>query len=202
MTDSETTSAKTTADQDLMDTFVQMSALLTGFAAAVIAPTLDPTDLKTTIFETAQKNTGAALEELLEQYASIAESVAPGKTVDQMNEAQKTGIGRTLMQDETSQPTETARAIIKAWYLGSWYQPFDHGDRPAGTQTVMSDQAYIQGLAWKSMQSHAMGNSTWTFGYWKDAPPPLSDFTGGNPILDPDSSSDQSSTDGSEGGAA
>ena len=187
-----------------MDIFVQMSALLTGFAAAVIAPTLDPTDLKTTIFKAAQKNTGEALEQLLKAFASIAESVAPGKTVDQMTEAEKTEIGRTLMQDETSQPTETARAIIKAWYLGSWYQPFDHGDRPAGSQTVMSDQAYIQGLAWKAMQSHAMGNRTWTFGYWDSPPPPLSDFTGGNPVLDPDSDptseSDGSSTD--EGGAS
>jgi len=35
------------------------------------------------------------------------------------------------------------------------------------------------------MQSHAMGYSPWTYGYWTQAPPPLQDFTG-NPPPDPE----------------
>jgi len=162
------------ADGKTMDAFVQMSALLTGFAAAAIAPSLDPVDLKATLFATAQRGAGAAFDRLLAQF----EKLSGGKPVKSMSPAERRSIGdRLLGLGGDEQPAElvaTAQSVMRLWYLGSWY-PIDGGD-PEGS--VASDQAYIRGLSWKSMQSHPMGYSTWSYGYWADPPPPLSDFTG------------------------
>ena len=95
-----------------------------------------------------------------------------------MTAAERQSIGDQLLGlGGTEQPADrvaTAQSILRLWYLGYWY-PIDGSD-PGGS--VASDQAYIRGLSWKSMQSHAMGYSTWSYGYWADPPPPLSDFTG------------------------
>jgi hypothetical protein len=183
---SDTTSTPST---EVMDAFVQMSSLLTGFNASVLAPTLDSTDLKSRIFETAQVRAGKVFEELLQHYQELVVTIANGAVVEDMSEQEKVEIGQALLLQSDPQVAATGRAVMKAWYLGSWYQPFDHGPFASGVQTVISDQAYVQGLAWKVMQSHAMGNSTWTFGYWRSAPPPLTDFTGNQaPDLDPEGS--------------
>jgi hypothetical protein len=161
-------------------TFVQLSALLTGFSAGVLAPQIDSTDLKSIYFPLIAERTGAAFDALLAQLGELA----GGKTVAQMSTAEKQSIGEKLLglagNPQDPNVAATGRAIVKLWYLGSWYQPFDH----AGFSTdvvvgfVVSDWAYIKGLAWQSMQSHAMGHSAWTFGYWATEPPPLSAFTG------------------------
>jgi hypothetical protein len=162
--------------QQAMDDFVQMSALLTGFAAAVIAPSLDPVDLKTTLFAASQKGGAAAFDRLLAQYHALA----GGTPVNKMTPEQRQSIGEQLLGLDggtgDAETEATARSINRLWYLGYWY-PIDGS---AG-EAVVSDQAYIRGLAWKAMQSHAMGFSTWTYGYWADPPPPLTDFTGNPP---------------------
>ena len=64
------------------------------------------------------------------------------------------------------------------WYLGSWYVPGvlgGGGFAPPPLQ-VISAQAYTNGLVWKVMQSHPMGFSPFTFGYWSQTPGPLSSF--------------------------
>jgi|GEM_PF-420776 len=157
-----------------VDTFVQMSALLTGFAADAIAPGLDPVDLKATLFATAQNGAGTDFDELLAQYAKLS----GGKPVSEMTPEERTSIGNQLLgldgEEQDPDRAKTAESVMRLWYLGYWY-PIDGSD-PGGE--VASDQAYIRGLSWKSMQSHAMGYSTWQYGYWADPPPPLSDFTG------------------------
>ncbi|HXT21728.1 MAG TPA: sorbitol dehydrogenase [Thermoanaerobaculia bacterium] len=162
------------------DTFVQLSALLTGFAADKLAPQLDTTDLAGTYLPLVAARTGAAFDSLLAQFSALS----AGTPVSQLTAAQKQSIGEALLglggSSQDAAVAATALAINKLWYLGSWYQPFDY----AGFTTdvvvgfVVSDQAYIKGLAWQAMQSHAMGYSPWTFGYWAASPPPLSAFTG------------------------
>lgn len=163
----------TSGTQQAMNDFVQMSALLTGFAAAVIAPSLDPVDLKTTLFRAAQKGGGAAFDALLAQYGKLS----GGKPVTDMTPAERQSIGNQLLgldgQKQDPQVAATARSVNRLWYLGYWY-PIDG----SFGETVVSDQAYIRGLAWQVMQSHAMGYSPWTYGYWTQPPPPLSAFTG------------------------
>ncbi len=170
--------------------FVQLSALLTGFNASVIAPQIDPVDLKATFFSLVGARTGPAFDALLKLYLTLAAQVAPGKAVADMTPAQKTQIGNGLLglggATVDPQVAATAEAVMKLWYLGSWFQPFTFGAFAQDTTFgfVVSDQAYVKGLSWQAMQAHAMGNSTWTFGYWAKEPPALSAFTG-NPAPTP-----------------
>jgi len=163
---------------DPMDIFVQMSVLLTGFADTVIAPSLDPVELKTTYFDTAKAQLGDTFDSLLATYCAL---------VAEFGDDTQAIADRLLGLDGHSQDPQivaAAQAINSQWYLGSWYPP------GGGNSFVVSDQAYIGGLAWKAMQSHAMGYSTFTFGYWADDPPPLADFTGNSaPPSDGDSQS-------------
>lgn len=168
------TDATQAPDAAAMDAFVQMSALLTGFAADAIAPSLDPVNLKATLFATARQGGGAAFDALLAQYGELS----GGKPVSEMSAAERQSIGEQLLglagHEQPEDRVKTAQSILRLWYLGYWY-PIDDSD-PGGV--VASDQAYIRGLSWKAMQSHAMGYSTWSYGYWAAPPPPLSDFTG------------------------
>ena len=65
-----------------------------------------------------------------------------------------------------------ARSIMKLWLLGSWYDPAN----PSRAVNVVSAQAYKESLVWKVMQSHPMGYSMFTYGYWAKPPPPLNQF--------------------------
>lgn len=165
-------------DQDL-DLFIELSTLLTGFNRDVFAPQIDPVGLPAQFFDLVQARTGSTFNQLLEQYGQLA----GGTPVSKMTPQQQQQIGDQILglagSSQDPNVSATACAINKLWYLGSWYQPFDFGGFSAGSQFVVSDQAYIKGLAWLAMQSHAMGNSTWQFGYWAEPPAaPLSSFTG------------------------
>lgn len=178
---SDTTSSTTTpGGADPQATFVQMSALLTGFAAGTIAPSLDPVDLAATLFQAAREGSeptgsekGNSFDALLAQYAELS----GGKPVSEMTPEESQDVGNQLLglggTTQDHRLAETAQSVMRLWYLGYWY-PVEGG----GEGSVVSDQAYIRGLAWKVMQSHAMGYSPWSYGYWKNEPPPLSDFTG------------------------
>lgn len=160
-------------------TFNQMSALLTGFSIALIAPALDPIGLPETFLTKAMDNSDGECANLLATFAAL-KAVTPalddatiGAVLMGLADDPSTGTHIPIAQ------TQVAQAILKMWYLGSWYQPFAVGNAAQGTETVVSDQAYIKGLAWQAMQSHAMGNSTFTFGYWDKAPAAsLADTTG------------------------
>lgn len=166
-----TTTQTTTPTQD----FVRLSALLTGFAPDVIAPALDETDLKTLFFSTASSGAGAAFDALLTSFTALEGQGPQTAAPVLLGLAPDPATGAVLPADQVA----TAKAVMKLWYLGSWYQPFDLNGISAGTETVVSSQAYVKGLAWQVMQSHAMGNSTFTFGYWAQPPAgSLQDFTG------------------------
>jgi hypothetical protein len=146
-----------------LQTFAAMSAVLTGFQGSVISPALDPVNLKTLYLQTADaKATPALVDQLLQQFTTLQGQGLP-----------KQQIADTLLGTTANPPSDTAllaRAIVKMWYLGMWF--------PNGSTvgTVISSQAYIGGLTWQAAQAHPMGYSTFTFGYWKDVPPPLSAF--------------------------
>jgi len=147
-----------------LQTFAAMSAVLTGFQASVISPTLDPVNLKELYLQTADaRATPALVDQLLQQFTALQGQKLPNQQ-----------IANTLLGTASTTPTPTellAQTIVKMWYLGSWYP-----QNPQEQPTVVSSQAYIGGLAWQAAQAHPMGYSTFTFGYWKDVPPPLSAF--------------------------
>jgi len=167
--------------------FVGVSALLTGFNANVIAPGIDPVDLPSQFLSLARARTGKPFTTLLDQFQTLSAQTPP-LTPQQIGE-QLLGLNG---HEQDPQVAAVAQAIMKLWYLGSWYQPYDFTTPDGQTFTedlifgvVASSQAYIAGLSWQVMQSHAMGNSTWTFGYWAKQPPALDEFTGNFPPAPP-----------------
>ncbi|WP_321833743.1 sorbitol dehydrogenase [Pseudomonas kulmbachensis] len=149
-----------------LQNFIDLSAVLTGLAADLLAPSVDPINLPPLFFTTAQQGMGtAAFSNLLDLYASI-ESQQPAQ------------IASAVLGNSNPQIAQGARSIMKLWLLGSWYQPYDQDNAHTGDTLVVSDQAYKESWAWKIAQSHPMGYSQYHFGYWAEQPPTLKQFTG------------------------
>jgi len=164
-----------------MDLFVGLSALLTGIDKTKLSPPLDPNNIKQVFYDYANAQDSAALAQLLGIYASCL--AQPGIT-DAM-------VAKAVFEDSGDTMCYLARAIMLAWYLGSWYAPGDlqayHANYaaqpplqalPPLSGPVIAAAAYTQGWAWNIAQAHPMGYSTFTFGYWGKQPPALSAFTG------------------------
>jgi hypothetical protein len=155
-------------EADVQD-FADMSAALTGFLSSVLKPQLDPVGLARTYYEFALAQVGATqMSTLLNAFRAI--KTQPPQI-----------IADTLL--ETSSATASAQAmlcqsIVAMWYLGAWYVPGVQGGGgfPPTPLQIISSQAYTNGLVWKVMQSHPMGFSPFTFGYWSQPPGPLSSF--------------------------
>ena len=146
-----------------------MSAALTGFQSSVLKPALDPLDLAREYYVFSVAQVGQpAMTTLLNAYRAIKTQPAQQ-------------IADTLLETSGSAPSaqaQLAQSIIAMWYLGSWYVPGvlgGGGFAPPALQ-VISSVAYTNGLVWRVMQSHPMGYSALTFGYWSQQPAPLSSF--------------------------
>lgn len=182
-----------------LQNFIDLSATLTGLAASLLAPSVDPINLPPLFFATAQQGMGTvAFSNLLELYASLKsqsdQQIASLKSQAEQEIASLKGqsdqqiasLKSQLDQQNASailghsdqQITQGARSIMKLWLLGSWYQPYDQGNVKEGSIRVVSDQAYKESWAWKIAQSHPMGYSQYHFGYWAEEPPTLKQFTG------------------------
>ncbi len=157
-------------DSEIQD-FADMSAALTGFQSSFLKPALDPLGLARTYYEFALAQDSLNMKALLDAYLAIKAQPAQQ-------------IADTLLETANpdpaslSPPAYLAQSIIAMWYLGAWYFPGVQGGSgfaPTPLQ-VISSVAYTNGLAWRVMQSHPMGYSEFTFGYWSQAPAPLSSF--------------------------
>lgn len=158
-------------EADVQD-FADMSAALTGFLSSVLKPQLDPVGLARAYYEFALAQVGARqMKALLDAFRAI--QTQPPQT-----------IADTLLETAAPDPTKLsqsaylAQSILAMWYLGSWYPPGvlgGGGFAPVALQ-VISSAAYTNGLAWRVMQSHPMGYSPFTFGYWSQVPGSLSSF--------------------------
>jgi hypothetical protein len=137
--------------------FVQLSAILTGVSAKLLAPEVDPINIKQTYFDWLQTHAGSTFDALLQQYMALA---AEDQSAEQ--------IGQTILAKDYG---NLARSIMLLWYLGSWYHP-----PSTGTPQVVSANAYTTGWSWKIAQAHPMGFSQLRFGYWSEVPPPLQAF--------------------------
>lgn len=155
-----------------LDNFTGLSVVLTGIDQERLAPSVDPIGLPTTFLGFIGPRLGQnVLNALLAQYAAL---LAEQQTPQQIG----TAILMQNGQPATTQTAQAARAIMKLWLLGVWYQPYAQGAFAEGEQTVVSDEAYTQSWAWSIAQAHPMGYSEFFFGYWNSPPPSLEDFTG------------------------
>lgn len=165
-----------------MEQFIEVSVILTGFDQSIIAPEIDPIDIKQTYFDimkafpvsgaNGKTETADFLLPLLECYVKLKNA---GDTPEQ--------IGAALVSDDTPGPMGIPIKIIAGalnylWYLGIIPVIDSDGNLFSGTTKTAGMNAYTKGLAWSAMQSHPMGYSTLHYASWKDAPMPLSDFTG------------------------
>lgn len=136
--------------------FVALSSALTGVNAAQLKPAIDPIGIADQYMTVLTANVGATtLSQLANAFLS-----APNP-----NQA-----AIAILADPVLGPV--ARSIMKVWLLGTWYNPA----QPSQAVKVVSAQAYKESLVWKVMQSHPMGYSMFTFGYWAKPPPALNQF--------------------------
>ena len=156
-------------EADVQD-FANMSATLTGFLSSVLKPALDPVGLARTYYQFALAQDGATMSALLEAFRAI-QTQPPQTIADALLETSPT-------ITTPSKQAQFAQSIVAMWYLGAWYVPGVQGGGgfPPTPLQIISSEAYTNGLVWKVMQSHPMGFSPFTFGYWSQPPGPLSSF--------------------------
>jgi hypothetical protein len=155
------------------ETFLVLSSALCGvsvdsFVAATppkfpvpgdLNPHNTPIDRNSEFIRTLREQVGtSAVTSLLERFGHERQTAASDT------------VAQNLLRDPEQGPI--CRSIMKMWFLGVWFAC----DRPYDAHHVISAQAYKDALVWKVMQSHPMGYSEWTFGYWADDPPPLETF--------------------------
>src|ERR1700749_3970957 len=155
-------------DSEIQD-FADMSAALTGFESSVLKPALDPVGLAREYYSFAVAQVGEPkMTTLLNAYRAIKTQPAQQ-------------IADTLLETSGSSPSpqaQLAQSIVAMWYLGSGYVPGVLGGGGVAPPPLpgISSAAYTNGLVWRVMQSHQMGFSPFTFGYWSQTPGPLSSF--------------------------
>lgn len=141
-----------------LDQFVSLSSALTGVSAEQLKPELDPIGIADQYLAMIQKpNSNVSAATLDSLLATFDEQSAKLGSADQA--------AAFILGDATLGPV--ARSIIKMWLLGAWYDP----SNPGNAIQVVSSQAYKESLVWKVMQSHPMGYSMFSFGYWAEPPP-------------------------------
>jgi hypothetical protein len=138
-----------------LDQFVSLSSALTGVNPAQLKPAIDPIGVAGQYL--AMSQSAASFDNLLATFTAKSAELGADQAA------------AFVLADPTLGPV--ARSIIKMWLLGTWYDP-----QNARPPQVVSMQAYKESLVWKVMQSHPMGYSMWSFGYWAGPPPAFSQF--------------------------
>lgn len=161
---------------DTMDNFIGLSAVLTGFASSILAPSLDPVNIKAeylpffTAKVAAESGNPQLVDSIFAKYAALA--------AQQLSDQQ---IGSAMLDPANGADFVLAcRKLIFMWYSGAWPTLIPaSASAPASTVSdLISAKSYTCGLAWQVMQSHPMGDSNYRYGYWNSQPPALNDYTG------------------------
>jgi hypothetical protein len=144
-----------------LDEFVSLSAVLTGYPAAVLKPSRDTQQILPLLYAelTLPGNNVPAdkLASLTQIWNSISATPPP-----QLEAAVKAKI----IENPDPVISRLAQNMIYLWYFGIWY---DLGASP-NNDHVVSPLSYTNGLVWGEMGAHPMGFSTGEFGYWANAP--------------------------------
>ncbi|WP_440874198.1 hypothetical protein [Thalassotalea sp. PLHSN55] len=164
-------------DQQGMEAFIGLSAVLTGFNQSIIAPQLDPVDIKSTYLSFWRENTDVNEQGLSDRILSLFSTL--NSKLPALTEQQ---IGEHMLDDEQGQAFVLAcRNLIFLWYMGAWPTVIDNGNDETQGMTdssLLSSESYTSGLVWQVMQAHPMGDSNYRYGYWSNPPADLSDYTG------------------------
>ena len=161
---------------DTMNNFIGLSAVLTGFATSIIAPTLDPMDIKSeylAVFTqkiTEESKDPTLVTTILQKFAALkAQQLSDQQIGTQM-----------LAPDNGANFVLACRKLIFMWYSGAWPTiiPATDKDPETTVSDMISAKSYTTGLVWQVMQAHPMGDSNYRYGYWAKPPAVLSAYTG------------------------
>ena len=150
-----------------LNTFVILSAGVTGVDQTRLAPSVDPVKVKLAYFRQAKPD--PAFSKLIAALAGVTDPIQAADIV---------------MNNADPSIKYLGRAILLAWYTGCWYAPdtlrlYNSAQAPRAPLRpvkIVSGTAYTQGWNWAVGQTHPMGYSVWRFGYWHEVPPALSAF--------------------------
>lgn len=147
-----------------LKSFVNLSAILTGYSSDRLMPAIDPIGLAKQYLDYLQNKQVDVkqnyIDQLFTSFANIADQ--PGITPEQL--AQE--VENKILKDRDIGPI--AKRIMRLWYLGVWYK--NEPPKPFEDGTVISMNAYIRGLSWDAIQAHPMGYSEMRYGYWANSP--------------------------------
>jgi len=138
-----------------LDTFVQLSAILTGYPEKKLKPKNDTQKVSEAYFAVLNKEVDAQ---------TIAQLNSTFTSIQNPDEA---SVKTQIVDDPTLGPI--AKNITKMWYLAIWYSLDPTSTDPNATY-VVSSITYKNGLAWSTMYAHPMGYSEENFGYWETPP--------------------------------
>jgi hypothetical protein len=147
------------------DTFLEMSALLTGFGRARLLGTGLTGSYLRAIDAVLPEG---VLGELLDAFGRLPAGADREATADR-----EAAIGSAILGDPKLGPV--ARNVILMWYRGTWTALPDawrsaYGTSPLDTNRVLSAQAYQAGLQWVAAGAHPAGARQQGYGAWAAAP--------------------------------
>ena len=167
------------SNHQTMQNFVGLSAVLTGFNQSIIAPPLDPVDIKSEYLPfftdkiTQESGNTNLVSSILQKYADLSSQTDPKLSNQQIGEAM-------LAPSNGDAFVLACRKLIFMWYSGAWPSiiPATSTTPETTVSDMISAKSYTCGLAWQVMQSHPMGDSNYRYGYWTQPPASLNDYTG------------------------
>ena len=159
-----------------MQTFIKLSEVLTGFNAKILAPDLDPVNIKAEYLPFFTEKVGANLtQQIFATFSKLSSQTSPALTAQQ--------IGLAMLAPSNGEDFVLAcRKLIFMWYSGAWPTliPATATAQATTVSDMISAKSYTCGLVWQVMQAHPMGDSNYRYGYWAKPPASLSAYTGNN----------------------
>jgi hypothetical protein len=135
-----------------LETFIALSAALTGFLPSEIGSPLDPYQLASLYYAKVNDEAGADLAALLATFAHVQIDSGADPT-------RATELLRAKIWDAAAHGA-LARHIVQLWYLGRW-----------NGGAYLSEASYLRALAWRAMDTKAIGFSGFADQYWTLPPP-------------------------------
>lgn len=154
-------------DNGRLAEFLAFSSVVTGFGEYHLRGTGQPELYLSTAEDIVGKD---IVGELLDAFTGVARDAGEDQA------ALAAGLRAEVLSDEKLGPV--ARALIKLWYVGTWYQlPADwlqrYGENAADRTFVVSPGSYVEGLLWPAIGANPPGAKAQGYGMW--AQPPLVD---------------------------
>lgn len=144
-----------------LNTFIHLSAILTGAGRTTISSRKEQRQLAETYFRILNKEVPAArVKALFKKFSMIEASVGPEELMEHVK--------AKILPDETLGPI--AKSIIRMWQLGVWCN-----DTPQHNNVVISGIAFKNGMVWGTMGAHPIGYNSEDVSYWNTLPviPPI-----------------------------